>query len=145
MKFKNDHFWLFVIHEDVTKKTDITGRNYENEWMRLDMDGNITVKGSNPNAKGYSWDGCSPKGAFLDQVWGTPDGVIDPATEQRKTYYASLFHDVLYQFGTQTGVTRSEADKLFLALMKQSDFLWSYVYYLAVRAVGGLIYGTPRN
>jgi hypothetical protein len=100
----------------------------------------MTVKGSNPNADGYSWDGCSPKFAFLDQVWGTPDGVIDPATEQRKTYHASLFHDVLYQFGKETGVSRSEADKLFLELMRQSDFLWSYVYYLVVRALGWLFY-----
>ena len=140
MKYKNDHFWLFVIHENVTRKTNITGRQFDNEWLRLESDGNLTVKGANPNADGYAWDGCSPKFAFLDQVVGTPDGVIDPATEQRKTYYASLFHDALYQFGKEAGVSRSEADTVFLELMRQSDFLWSFVYYLIVRALGWLFY-----
>jgi hypothetical protein len=73
-------------------------------------------------------------------VWGTPDGVINPATEQRKTYYASLFHDGLYQFGKQAGVKRKEADQLFLQLMKESDFSWAYIYYFIVRAVGWLFF-----
>ncbi len=141
MKFNNDYFWLYVIHEDVTRKTDIKDRAFDNEWMHLDSDGNLTVKGSNPNADGYAWDGCSPKWAFLDQVWGIPDGVVNPATEQRKTYYASLFHDVLYQFGKQTGVQRKEADKLFLDYLKENDFCWAYIYYAFVRAFGWLFFG----
>ena len=140
MKFNNDYFWLYVIREDVTRVTNIKGRTFDNEWLHLDADGNLTIKGTNPNAKGYAWDGCSPKGAFMQQVWGVPDGVIDPATEQRKTYYASLFHDILYQFGKQAGVKRKEADQLFLELMKESNFSWSYIYYFFVRAVGWLFY-----
>lgn len=140
MKLNNDYFWLYVIHQDVSRQTPIKGRLFENEWLRLDAEGNLTVKGANPDADGYAWDGCSPKGAFLDLVWGTPDGVIDPATEQRKTYFASLFHDVLYQFGKQAGVQRKEADRLFLDCMKESGFLWAYLYYAVVRAVGWLFF-----
>jgi len=141
MKLNNDNFWLYIIHDDVTRKTDIKGRTFDNEWLRLDDDGQLTVKGTNPHGDGYAWDGCSPKGAFLDWVWGTPDGVINPVTERRKTYYASLFHDVLYQFGKQAGVQRKEADTLFLQCLKEDNFLWAYLYYAAVRALGGLFFG----
>lgn len=140
MKLNNDYFWVYATLQDVTRQTNIKGRRFENEWLRLDNEGMLTVKGTNPNADGYAWDGCSPKGAFLDQVWGTPDGVIDPATGQRKTYYASLFHDVLYQFGKQTGVQRKEADRLFLDCMKESHFLWAYPYYVMVRMLGWLFF-----
>jgi hypothetical protein len=137
MKLNDDNFWLYVTHGDVTRKTNIKDRAFDNEWLRLDNDGSLTVKGTNPNASGYAWDGCSPKWAFLDQVWGIPDGVANLATEQRKTYQASLFHDVLYQFGKQTGVQRKETDRLFLECMIENDFLWAYVYYAFVRVFGG--------
>jgi len=140
MKYNNKNFWLYVIHEDVTRGTKITDREFENDWIHLDLEGNLTIKGS--NADGYAWDGCSPKTAFLDQVWGTPDGVIDPNTEKRKTYYASMFHDALYQFGEQAGVQREEADKLFLEFMKDSKFLWAYPYYFMVRTCGWIFYGS---
>jgi hypothetical protein len=139
MKLKNDYFWIYVLHEDAHKKTSIKSRSFKNDWLSLDAEGNIIVK------KNYAWDGCSPKGAFLDQIWGTPDGMIDLKTEKPKTYLASLFHDVLYQFGSQTGVTRSEADQLFLACMKEMDFFWAYPYYAAVRAFGWLFYDRAKT
>ena len=140
MKYRKKSFWLFVIHNDLTRQTKITGRDFDNEWVHLDSEGNLTIKGS--HADGYAWDGCSPKVAFLDLVWGVPDGVIDPETERRKTYFASMFHDALYQFGEQAGVQREEADKLFLDFMKDSNFCWAYFYYFIVRASGWIFYGS---
>jgi len=140
MKLDNDYFWLYVIHQNVEKQTDIKGRVFNNEWVSLDEQGLLTVKGRNPAADGYAWDGCSPKWAFLDQVWGIPDGVPDLATEKPKTYFASLFHDALYQFGKDMDVKRHEADKVFLACLKESRFLWAYVYYGFVRLFGWLFF-----
>jgi len=138
MRTNGQNFWVYIIHRNAIRQTKIIGREYDGEWMRLDKKGKLTIKAS--RQKGYAWDGCTPKGAFLDQVWGIPDGVIDPATEKPKTYYASLFHDVLYQFGKEAGVRRKEADDLFLEIMTESHFLWRYVYYGVVRLVSWGLY-----
>lgn len=145
MHAKGKTFWLYVVHDDIIRQTSITGREFENDWLSIKADGQLKLRGSNPNADGYSWDGCSPKWAFLDQVWGTPDGTINPDTEKRKTFHASMFHDILYQFGKQTGVKRKEADRLFLEIMKENDFLWSYFYYVAVWAFGWISYGRVES
>jgi hypothetical protein len=47
----------------------------------MDSDGRLVVKFAQPGriivAKGYRWDGCSPKLNILDLFWvGTPDGAI---------------------------------------------------------------------
>ena len=47
----------------------------------------------------YTWDGCTPKFSILDIfVIGTPDGIKNINTGKPKTYFASLVHDVLYQY-----------------------------------------------
>ena len=47
---------------------------------------------------GYAWDGCTPKFAVFDIAIGVPDGIPNKVTKKPKAYYASLLHDVLYQF-----------------------------------------------
>jgi len=138
MRLNGNHFWLYEIEQDESHPTKITGRFFDGDWMRLEKDGTLTVKAS--PQKAYAWDGCSPKWAWLDQVWGIPDGVVDPLTKKRKCYYASLFHDVLYQFGRTAGVRRKEADDLFLEIMAESHFSWRYIYYGVVRLVSWALY-----
>jgi hypothetical protein len=95
--------------------------------------GTITV------TRGYSWDGCTPKFRLWDFSLGIPDGVVHKLTGQPKTYYASLVHDVCYQFLPDgLKLERVEVDRFFLVLMKDSDFGPRYIYWLAVRAFGGL-------
>jgi hypothetical protein len=97
---------------------------------------------------GYAWDGCTPKICFFDILIGTPDGVIHKDTEKAKTYYASLIHDSLYQFlpDLPKGIdlNRADADWFFLELMKQYDFAPRWLYWVAVRCLGGLFIRTRR-
>src|SRR5687767_14262930 len=88
--------YKYVHTEDVHIKTNLTGLTFDNEWLSINKKGWITVKCS--NKRGYAWDGCSPKVNFLDFLWGTPDGKLDYRTEKSITYYASMIHDVLYQY-----------------------------------------------
>ena len=141
MEYRGHRFWLFIEHEDHSFQTSITGRSFDSDWLRIEPDGQITVKGSRevrPGVGGYAWDGCSPKRALFDIVFGTPDGVVDPLTEKRKTYFASMVHDALYQYGQQTGVTRREADRLFYEMLE--GFQPRRLYHWAVRLFAGAHY-----
>ena len=101
--------------------------------LEITKDGRITV------LAGYAWDGCTPKFCLLDILFGIPDGVVDSRTGRPKTYYASLIHDVLYQFlDDLLPLTRREVDGFFLGLMGVTGFTWRYAYYGAVRLFGGL-------
>jgi hypothetical protein len=87
----------------------------------------------------YAWDGCTPKFALFDIVIGTPDGIPNEVTRKPKAYYASLVHDVLYQFlDADLPLTRAQADRVFLGLLERDAFAPRWVYYAAVRAFGGL-------
>lgn len=90
----------------------------------------ITIK------KCYSWDGASPKFKLFGRVWGTPDfGKV--------TYYATLIHDVFYQFSEIAdgqGVTRKMIDQFFFEKLKEENFKLSRVYYIAVRIFGLLFW-----
>lgn len=86
----------------------------------------------------YAWDGCTPKYAIWDIVLGIPDGVPNSITEKPKAYYASLVHDVLYQFlDADLPFTRSGADRIFLEILTRDGFAPRWVYYAAVRIFGG--------
>lgn len=81
----------------------------------LDTQGRKVVTFQKPRtiivARGYRWDGCSPKLHCIDLFWvGTPDGIIIgserpftgpdqdrdiPITHERVTHLASVVHDVL--------------------------------------------------
>ena len=87
--------------------------------------------------KGYAWDGCTPKFWLLDLVFGIPNGVVSSSTKKPKTYYASLIHDALYQFLSDgLPLSRGDADRCFLSLMTETDFLLRRPYYWAVRLFG---------
>ena len=113
------------------------GRQSDHNWINISETGELTVKGSFD--RGYAWDGCSPKFNFLNIVWGTPDGAIHKfgsGDYKPRTYYASMCHDVLYQYKKCIPVTRKEADYIFYLLMKESGFKLRHLYYAAVRLVG---------
>lgn len=131
--------YKFVYRQDISIQTNITGRTFENEWLLIAIDGKITVKGS--HYKGYAWDGCSPKGNFIDLTWGTPDGRLDFSTERPITFFASMIHDVLYQYKNNVPISRKETDILFLITLQEATFKLTGLYYWAVRAFGGF-YGS---
>jgi hypothetical protein len=106
----------------------------------IEAGGLITV------TRGYSWNGCSPKFCFLDLLIGTPEGVVHAVTGRPKTYFASLVHDALYQFlRVDPPMNRPQADGCFLLLMGASDFCLRYVYWVAVRAAGWLVWEGKRR
>ena len=130
--------YKYVHEEDVWILTNLTGRDFENNWLKIENNGKIIVKGSFSN--GYAWDGCSPKWHFVHLIWGTPDGMLDYRTEKPITYYASMIHDVVYQFKKEVDISRKEVDILFKLNLKESKFLWWRVYSIGVK-IGGGFYG----
>lgn len=134
--------YKFVHHEDVYIQTNILNRGAKYEWLEIEDNGKITVKGS--NSGGYAWDGCSPKKDFIDLNIGTPDGRFDFETEKPITYYASLFHDALYQYKSELNLSRKEVDKLFIVMLRKPSFKLRGVYYFFIR-MGGGFYGKWKN
>lgn len=114
----------WCLTEDVVGDYPDTTIKYRTQWVWVE-NGKITVK------KGYAWNGCSPKWNLGLFVFGTPDGPINCLTGKQYCYYASLFHDALYQF---TIGKREVADKLFFDNML--SFPLKHVYYGVVRATG---------
>ena len=108
--------------------------------LLIERNGAITV------TRGYTWNGCSPKVRVLDLLFGTPEGVVNARTGQRKTYYASMVHDALYQFlADGLPLTRAQADLCFLFLMRESSFLLAPLYWAFVRVFGGLVHFATRR
>jgi len=106
----------------------------------LERGGTITV------TRGYAWNGCSPKFRLLDLLIGTPEGVVNARTGERKTYFASLIHDALYQFrGDGLPLSRAQCDRAFLLLMRESDFRLAGLYWFAVRTFGWLVLAATRG
>ena len=124
------HAYIYKITEDFHHQTDWTlDAPFEAQWLAISCAGLITVKA---NATGYAWDGCSPKWSVLDLcVVGTPDGQIDLRTGKPYTYYATLVHDVLYQYFDSVPVPKSAIDTLFLQMM--DDFKLRKLYYYPVK------------
>lgn len=132
--------WIYVLDEDFEWQspygfgTKGMAFNDQNGKRRLELlpGGRIRVLST------YAWDGCSPKFSVFDIVVGTPDGVPNSDTKKPKTYYASLVHDVLYQF-LDAGVPlrRSQVDGIFLKIMTEHHFALRRLYYFAVRLFGG--------
>ena len=132
--------YVYCIKEDHVHKTSITGREFENEWFKLEKDGNVTVKGSNKD--GYAWDGCTPKFKIMDLYFGTPEAVLNLKTGKTKTYYAYLIHDIFYQFSKDLKpiVKRSEIDKEFYTILKEHEFKLAKIYYFFVHLVAWLFW-----
>ncbi len=93
----------------------------------------------------YAWDGCTPKFAIFDIVFGIPDGVPNEQTRKPKAYYASLVHDVLYQFlDVDIPIKRPDADEAFFSILERDAFTPRYVYWAFVRVFGGLAHHFTR-
>ena len=122
-KLKEDHVFLvpkqfqktFFFHE--LKFYD----KKENEWL-------ILTRNTIETKKGYSWDGCSPCIKIWGRFFGTPD--------TKKTYEASLVHDLLCQFEKHEHMpySRKDMDDIFHWILEREKFWLADVYYAAVRA-----------
>ncbi len=125
--------YKFVVKQDVVFEN--TGIDVEfhdaSAFIDIDEHGTITVKGSHLN--GYAWDGCTPKVNIFD-LWlvGVPDGREVVTTQKPITFYASMVHDALCQYREAIGLTRRQADRVFLKYL--GGFKLRYVYYGFVRA-----------
>jgi len=136
--------WVFELEEDF--EFDLTPFGYEDTggpYDYLDSKGQcrltIHVDGRAIIHKGYAWDGCTPKFQLFDILLGIPDGVIHTQTKRPKCYYASLVHDVLYQFlGCDLPINRADADHLFLFYLSRDHFILRSIYFWAVRLFGGI-------
>lgn len=142
--------YKFVHRRDEYIVTNITGISYKQKdgWFEIEHDGTIHICGS--NEQGYAWDGCTPKFELLDLVYGTPDGRLDYFTQKPITYYASMVHDIIYQFKSEMHLSRKSADILFYKILKEAGFFWCWLYYPAVRIMGAFFgkwksSGTPRD
>ena len=132
--------YIYCIKDDLRYQSSITKREFDNEWFRLEKDGAVTVKGS--NGKGYAWDGCSPKFKIKDIYFGIWEAVLNFDTGKAKTYYASLIHDVFYQFSKdmKSFINRKEVDREFYIILKRDKFRGAKLYYIAVRLFGWLFW-----
>jgi len=133
--------YVYCIKEDYRHKTSITGRKFENEWFKLEPDGTVTVKGS--HGQGYAWDGCSCKLKLKDMYFGTPEAVLNYDTGRSKTFYASMIHDLFYQFSKDIKhlIKRKEVDREFRSILQRDDFAAFKGYYCAVRLFGWFWWG----
>jgi len=134
--------YVYCIKEDYKHQSLIKDRDFENEWLKLSPDGVVVVKGARREFKGYAWDGCSPKVKIKDVYLGTLEGVLNFETGNSKTYYASLVHDVFYQFSKQVRpfVRRKEVDRESYVILKRDGFFYSRLYYFAVRLFGWIFW-----
>lgn len=132
--------YIYCIKYDFQYQSSIKDRSFENEWFKLGENGLITIKGT--HYKGYAWDGCSPKLKIKDVYIGTLEAVLNFDTGQSKTYYASLVHDVFYQFSKDVRrfIKRDEVDREFYAILKKDGFRFAKVYYFAVRLFGWIFW-----
>lgn len=136
MKIDGKDRWIFKLEKDFTSKIPFITSKLAGTKLINNKLGYLTNTGLIVIKEGFSWDGCTPKWAWFDIVFGTPDGVIDKQTGKPKTYYASLMHDFLYQFAPREYVTRKYADKVMLAEMAKTGYKPRYVYYFFIRLFG---------
>ena len=138
LKTGKHRVWKFVHQKDYTYTTDILqNRVCDFKWLNINENGTITVKGTYKN--GYAWDGCTPKRNFLHITWGNFDGELKRFSKgdyKPYTYYASMIHDVLYQYKRCAPITRKEVDRIFYIMLKESSFMWARMFYLGVRMFG---------
>lgn len=110
--------------------------NKGNKWMTIDYD-TLTIY------KDYSWDGCSPKFKIGGKIFGIWDGTKiahiingDEIDVDSQMKYASLIHDVMYQFLDDIPLSRKDVDSIFLKDALNANFIFSWLYYCFVRVFG---------
>ena len=135
--------WIFVLDEEyVYNISRYLPVGWDKGCAFVDHDGRRRLE-IHPNGDAlvlanYAWDGCTPKFSVFDVVIGVPDGVPNQVTKRPKAYYASLLHDVFYQFlDADLPLSRGQADGVFLELLKRDRFAPRLIYYAAVRMFGG--------
>lgn len=133
-----DRPWIFQIKKSFHYKSNIRGRVFDSNRLRLGKDGGITVKASSKEP--YAWDGCSYKFVIGRKqfIAGTPDGYRDIHMDLPITGKASLVHDAFYQYLHVVPVRKAEVDRLFRDMLKEAGFALWPVYYIAVKYLGGL-------
>lgn len=139
---KNSVKWLYRSNENYSWES---GFDIPEDRFFLDSSGKVRlileVGGRITVTRGYAWNGCSPKICVFDLLIGTPDGVVYARTGRPKTYYASMVHDALYQFlRADSPLSRRQADDAFLRLMEVSEFALRWIYWVAVRLFGWLVW-----
>lgn len=142
MLCRNTVPWLYRLEQNFTWESglpvseDLVFRDRKGKVrLIIEAGGRLTV------TRGYAWNGCSPKICIVDLLLGTPDGAVYGPTGKRKTYFASMVHDALYQFlDAGSPITRAQADDCFFRLMAESEFIWRHLYWLAVWALGRLLW-----
>lgn len=134
--------YVYCIKEDYRYQSAIKGREFENEWFKLSKDGEVLIKGT--HYKGYAWDGCSPKIKIKDWYFGTLEAVLNWDTGKSKTFYASLVHDVFYQFSkdVRSFIKRKEVDREFRKILEMDKFSFAGLYYYAVCCFGWIFWYT---
>lgn len=135
--------WIFVLDEDyVYNLRHHLPPDWDDGFAFVDDNGHRRLE-IHPNGDArvlasYAWDGCTPKFSVFDIVFGVPDGVPNQVTKKPKAYYASLLHDVLYQFlDVNLPLSRAQADRVFLEILERDRFAPRPMYYAAVRILGG--------
>jgi len=135
--------WIFVLDADyVYNLRRHLPAEWNQGWAFADRSGQrrleILPNGDARVFARYAWDGCTPKFSVWDLVFGTPDGIPNEKTKKPKTYYASLLHDVLYQFlDAELPLSRAQVDRVFLEILTRDKFAPRQIYYAAVRIFGG--------
>lgn len=123
----------YVLPADYTYQSTILGRSFSGvrdgvEWLRITPDGAVTVRA------GFEFDGAS----------FAPDGKRDPVTRLPRMYYPALVHDALYVFLPSTPLSRAEIDRIFREMMHAAGFRPAWLYFVAVRSLGGLFVRLTR-
>lgn len=106
----------------------VSGSAYSSAWINISPAGLITI------AKGYAWDGCSPKVILFNALLiGTWDGPIRNGFPV--CYYPSLVHDALCQFAStrKFPYTFLQIDDIFLKMLEEVGWVNARGYYRAVR------------
>ena len=144
---KNSVRWLYRLERSFSWDS---GHDVDEDLMFFDKKRRVRLiveKGGRITVtSGYTWNGCSPKICFFDFLIGTPEGVVYAVTERPKTYYASMVHDALYQFLPDgLPLKRRHADKYFLSLLAESEFAPRWIYWVAVRMFGWIVWRATRR
>ncbi len=83
-------------------------------------------------------------GFEFDGATLAPDGRHDPATGLLRMYYPTVIHDALYVFLPDTPFSRREIDRIFRDMMRQAGFRPVWLYFGAVRTLGGVFVRLTR-
>lgn len=137
--------WRYKLKEDYSYfSPDLQGVVFENEWTKLDGDGNIWIK------KEYAWDGMSPaipvygfKGAYIAPWQGGKD---ETHPEYPMSWEASLVHDVLCQWRNLIPITKKASVVNFDRQLKECNFskLLRPIYVKMVDLFGPQVFGGDK-